>query len=148
MIDSLQNQCSIEGSNRWKPGDGTGYCELQKNGTYAWKAALHLGLLPLLIASYAYDRHGSHVEALRHAAICALDLGHNPSAVDDNVLFLEVKLKFEHANLPPHRKYKPSAGFVMTMGETAEMLGMFAWPVIQVRMSIPFSKNEAVALAS
>jgi hypothetical protein len=73
-----------------------------------------------------YGRHGSHVDVLRHAAICALDLGHKPSAVDDNVLFLEVKLKFEHANLPPHRRYELAAGFVMTMGETAEMLGMFA----------------------
>jgi hypothetical protein len=74
----------------------------------------------------AYDRHGSHVDTLQHAAICALDLGHKPSAVDDNVLFLEVRLKSEHANLPPHRKYEPAAGFVLTMEETAEILGTLA----------------------
>jgi hypothetical protein len=71
-----------------------------------------------------YGRHGSHIDALRHAAICALDLGHKPSAVDDNVLFLEVNLKPEHVNLPPRRKYEPTSGFVMTMEETAEILGM------------------------
>lgn len=73
-----------------------------------------------------HGRHGSHVDVLSHAVICALGLGHNPSAVDDNILFLEVRLKFDHANLPPRRKYEPSMGFVMTMSETAEMLGMFA----------------------
>lgn len=63
------------------------------------------------------------MKTLRHAAICALNLGHNPSAVDDNALFLQVKLKSEHENLPSHRKYELETGFVMTMGETAEMLG-------------------------
>jgi hypothetical protein len=72
----------------------------------------------------AHGRHGSHVDALQHAVICSLGLGHSPSAVDDNVLFLEVRLKSNHASLRPHRKYEPSRGFVMTMNETAEMLGM------------------------
>lgn len=74
----------------------------------------------------AYDRHSYHVEALRHAAIYALNLGQNPSAADDNVLLLEVRLKSEHVNLPPRRNYEPAVGFVMTMGQSAEILGMFA----------------------
>lgn len=62
------------------------------------------------------------MDALRHAAICALDLGNKPLAIDDHVLFVEIKLKFEHANLPPNKKYEPVAGFIMSMEETTGLL--------------------------
>ncbi|PPQ67324.1 hypothetical protein CVT25_005908 [Psilocybe cyanescens] len=51
------------------------------------------------------DRHSLHLGALHHAAICALDLGHNPAALDD------------------HRRYEPVSGFTPTMKETREMIG-------------------------
>ncbi|RDB16942.1 hypothetical protein Hypma_002611 [Hypsizygus marmoreus] len=67
--------------------------------------------------------HASHVPALRSAAICALDLGHNPSNLDDGVLYIEVKLKVDHEKLPPHKKYEPVGGCTFTMEETRQMLG-------------------------
>jgi hypothetical protein len=76
-------------------------------------------------------RHGSHVGALRHAAICALDLGNQPLALDDHVLLIEVRLKFEHADLPLNKKYEPVAGLTVMVEETADMLS---------RTYLPFNK--------
>jgi len=58
---------------------------------------------------------------LRHAVICALDLGHNPAALDSNLLFVEIRQKFSHSDLPPKRQYEPVGGFTLTMAETREM---------------------------
>jgi hypothetical protein len=69
------------------------------------------------------SRHGLHVGALRHAAICAFNLGHNPTALEDGVLFVEVKLKSDHKDFHLKRKYEPTGGFTLTMKETHEMLG-------------------------
>jgi len=69
-------------------------------------------------------RHSLHLGALRHAIICALDLGHHPAALDDNLLFIEIKLKANHSDLPPKRQYEPISGFTLTMAETREMLGI------------------------
>lgn len=68
-------------------------------------------------------RHAHHVPALRQAAICALDLGNNPSAVDEKILYVEVKLKIEHQDLPVSQKYEPVNGLVFTFAEAAVMLG-------------------------
>ena len=65
-----------------------------------------------------------HLGPLRHAIICALDLGHNPAALDDNLLFIEIRLKVNHSDLPPKRHYEPVGGFTLTMAETREMLGI------------------------
>ncbi|KDR75909.1 hypothetical protein GALMADRAFT_248699 [Galerina marginata CBS 339.88] len=66
--------------------------------------------------------HSLHLGPLRHAAICALDLGHNPSALDNNVLFIEIGLKFGRKDLSANRRYEPVSGFTLTMKETREML--------------------------
>jgi len=67
--------------------------------------------------------HGSHIAALRHAAICALNLGNNPQALDDGVLFIEVLPKENQETLPRSRTHRIHAGFTLTMTETREMLG-------------------------
>ncbi|KIM40144.1 hypothetical protein M413DRAFT_446302 [Hebeloma cylindrosporum] len=67
--------------------------------------------------------HSLHLGPLRHAIICALDLGRNPAALDDNLLFIEIRLKANHSDLPPKRQYEPVGGFTLTMAETREMLG-------------------------
>lgn len=71
------------------------------------------------------SRHGLHLGALRHAAICAFNLGHNPTALEDGVLFIEIKLKSNHKDFHLKRKYEPTGGFTLTMKETREMLGKF-----------------------
>lgn len=76
-----------------------------------------------------------HLGPLRHAIICALDLGHNSAALDDNLLFIEIKLKANHSNLPPKRQYEPVGGFTLTMAETREMLGIT--PVFLFYMPLP-----------
>jgi len=53
-----------------------------------------------------------------------LDLGNNPKAVDNEVLFIEIKLKAEHKDLPVKRRYEPKGGFTMTMDKTKEMFSM------------------------
>lgn len=68
-------------------------------------------------------RHSLHLGPLRHAAICALDLGHNSSALDDNILLVEVKLKVNYKDLPQKRGYEPIVGFTLIMKMTREMLG-------------------------
>ncbi|KAJ3517211.1 hypothetical protein NLJ89_g652 [Agrocybe chaxingu] len=67
--------------------------------------------------------HSSHLPPLRHAAICALDLGHKPTALDDNLLFIDIKLKFSHDDLPPNRRYEPVGGFTMTVAEVRDVFG-------------------------
>ncbi|KAF8973285.1 hypothetical protein BDZ97DRAFT_674969 [Flammula alnicola] len=67
--------------------------------------------------------HSLHLGPLRHAVICALDLGHNPGALEDGVLFIEARLKVDHKDLPLKRRYEPVGGFTLTMKETREMLG-------------------------
>lgn len=67
--------------------------------------------------------HGLHLGALRHAAICAFNLGHNPTALEDGVLFIKIKLKSNHEDFHLKRKYEPTGGFTLTMKETREMLG-------------------------
>ncbi|KAF4621207.1 hypothetical protein D9613_000677 [Agrocybe pediades] len=67
--------------------------------------------------------HSLHLASLRHAAICALDLGHRPDAVDKNIIFVKVELKPDHQNLPPKKKYMPVMGFTLTLEEARQMLG-------------------------
>ncbi|KAF9566779.1 hypothetical protein CPC08DRAFT_740556 [Agrocybe pediades] len=67
--------------------------------------------------------HSLHLASLRHAAICALDLGHRPDAVDKNIIFVKVELKPDHQSLPPKKKYMPVMGFTLTLEEARQMLG-------------------------
>jgi hypothetical protein len=78
-----------------------------------------------------YFRHGSRLDELRHAAICALDLGNTPSRLDDHVIFIEVKLKLNHAELPQNRKYEPVNGFIMSTEETEELLGLSGVEILE-----------------
>lgn len=63
-----------------------------------------------------------HADAFRHAAICALDLGNKPLAIDEHVVFVEKKLNFDHADLPPNKKYEHVARFTMSIKEMANLL--------------------------
>ncbi|KAF5322446.1 hypothetical protein D9619_001799 [Psilocybe cf. subviscida] len=80
---------------------------------------------PEIAASVATFKkwHSQHLSALQQAIICALDLGNNPKALDDNMLFVDVSLKPNHAELPIKRKYTILGGFTVTMAEAREMLG-------------------------
>ncbi|KAG5651168.1 hypothetical protein H0H81_009632 [Sphagnurus paluster] len=80
------------------------------------------------LTNHRIFRHGSHVPAFRQAAICALDLGSNPSKVDDGVLCIDVKLKPNHESLPTNQKYEPVAGCTLTMQETLQMIGTYSNP--------------------
>jgi len=66
--------------------------------------------------------HSSHTTILRHAIICALDLGNTPANADNKMVFLQVELKPDHAKLPPNQKYHPVGGFDMTRDEARDML--------------------------
>lgn len=68
-------------------------------------------------------RHASHVDLLRHAAVCALDLGNTPANADTKLLLIEFELKPNHAELPYQDKYFPVGGFDLTMDEARSMLG-------------------------
>ncbi|KAF9531620.1 hypothetical protein CPB83DRAFT_848472 [Crepidotus variabilis] len=61
--------------------------------------------------------HSMHNDALRHAAVCALNLGYKPKAVNENFLFIEITQKPDHQDLPIKRKYAPTGGFTMTLEE-------------------------------
>ncbi|KIM78893.1 hypothetical protein PILCRDRAFT_75064 [Piloderma croceum F 1598] len=67
--------------------------------------------------------HSSHSSVLRHAIICALDLGNTPSNADTKILFFQVELKPDHAQLQSGQKYHPVDGFDMTRDEARDMLG-------------------------
>lgn len=67
-------------------------------------------------------RHGSHTVLLRQAVICALDLGNTPKNADRKIVFLQVELKPDHANLRPDNKYCAIGGFDMTRDEANDML--------------------------
>lgn len=67
--------------------------------------------------------HASHVDLLRHAAVCALDLGNTPANTDTKLLLIEFELKPNHAELPYQDKYFPVGGFDLTMDEARSMLG-------------------------
>lgn len=85
-------------------------------------------LAPQVLLSAVFilaSRHGLHIGALRHAAVCAFNLGHNPTALEEGVLFIEIKLKSNHKDFDVKRKYEPTGGFTLTMKETREMLGNF-----------------------
>lgn len=75
-----------------------------------------------LITAPHHNRHGSNIGIFQHAVICALDLAHKPTNVDNEVLYVGCQLQFNHADLPPDRKYTIRGGFVMTMDETREVL--------------------------
>jgi len=68
---------------------------------------------------------------LRHAVICALDLGHNPTTLDSNLLFIEIRQKFNHSDLPPKSQYEPVSGFTLTM---AEMPGIILFHPLLTQM--------------
>lgn len=59
-----------------------------------------------------------HLATLRHAAICALNLGYNSKAVNDNLIVVEVDLKPNHENLPIKRRYKIVSGFTASLEES------------------------------
>jgi len=63
-------------------------------------------------------RHCLHYHTLRHAAICALNLGFNPKAVNDGIVLIEVDLKPNHETLPTMRRYMPISGCVGTYEES------------------------------
>ncbi|PPR07422.1 hypothetical protein CVT26_013738 [Gymnopilus dilepis] len=107
-------------SSRWK-GQSRVLKEACKLSSNAKAATANIPGAAQAVADFK-KWHSLHLNPLRHAAICALDLGHNPAALDDNILFVEVKLKANHKELPPKRKYEPVAGFILTMSETREML--------------------------
>lgn len=69
-----------------------------------------------------YFRHGSHIATLRHAAVCALDLANKPSNADNMAMFIEVRLKPDHQNYPPERKFTVQDGFTWTMDEFEEIM--------------------------
>lgn len=91
---------------------------MERSNSYCSRLLTYLG--------HRFHRHGSHVPALRHAAICALNLGNNPQALDDGVLFIEVLPKANQEDLPRNRTHMIHAGFTLTMAETREMLGKVA----------------------
>lgn len=59
---------------------------------------------------------------MRHAIICALDLGNIPSNADTKILFVQLELKSDHANLQADQKYRVVGGFDMTKDEAHDML--------------------------
>lgn len=67
--------------------------------------------------------HSTNVDLLRHAFICALDLGHNPTAATTNLIFIALTLKPDHATQPARAKYTVHNGFTLTDAEARDMLG-------------------------
>ena len=61
-----------------------------------------------------------HLNDLRHAGICALNLGYNPKAVNDNLIVVEVDLKPNHENLPIKKRYRIVGGFTTSLEESKE----------------------------
>lgn len=68
-------------------------------------------------------RHGLNVKRLVAAIVCALDLGEDPSRINNHAVFLEVDRKPNHASLPADKKFDPVGGFTLTDEELQEMLG-------------------------
>ncbi len=62
-----------------------------------------------------------HLNTLRHAAICALNLGYNPKAVNDDLIVMEVDLKANHENLPIKKRYTIVGGFTTSFEESEEL---------------------------
>lgn len=65
-------------------------------------------------------RHAAHTDILRHAIVCALDLGNKPSNADDRVIVLHVRIKPDHAELPPRHKFRPLSGHTLTFKQAGE----------------------------
>ncbi|KAL4074067.1 hypothetical protein J3A83DRAFT_4187607 [Scleroderma citrinum] len=61
--------------------------------------------------------NSSHMHLFRQAAVCALNLGDNPSDADTKALVLEVELKSDHESLPPSKKYRVKDGCDITLEE-------------------------------
>ncbi|KDQ57632.1 hypothetical protein JAAARDRAFT_58224 [Jaapia argillacea MUCL 33604] len=66
--------------------------------------------------------HALQVDLLRQAFICALDLAHAPSAVEDHCIMLRLEQKANASLLPPADKYEPTIGMVLTNDEAIDIL--------------------------
>jgi len=74
--------------------------------------------------------HTAHVEIFKHALVCALGLGKNPENVESGVMFLEVKRKSNHADLPVKFKYEIVDGCILSVAEAYEILGESGKPIL------------------
>ncbi|KAA1476023.1 hypothetical protein DENSPDRAFT_932741 [Dentipellis sp. KUC8613] len=66
--------------------------------------------------------HAHHVELLKQAAVCALDLGNTPSNADNHVVCIGFDEKPDASALPAEERYMPADGFTLTLDEAKEML--------------------------
>lgn len=71
---------------------------------------------------YVRYRHNTNNDLLRCAFICALNLGHNPTAATTHALIISVSLKPDHAAQPPGAKYTVINGCTLTDAELRKRL--------------------------
>ncbi|TFK20961.1 hypothetical protein FA15DRAFT_100458 [Coprinopsis marcescibilis] len=66
--------------------------------------------------------HSLHLDSLKHAIVCALNLGKDPNNLSNGIVLVQVEPKPNQKDLPPKRQFTIVGGHTFTMEEAYIML--------------------------